>query len=339
VMLVNNIDVIFRHYLYILSRTNKSWYQDRGFLILPELIPHLTNSIVLPDIKVKDRSNLLSDIQNIDINKNYFDALEDISKYANYFSDGLDWSIFLSNKIYQEDKIKVAIKETFCLFKKLFPFLKDVTNLDVKILPLKFGAQCSFFSKVEKDTLYIFIVIREDMSFDYILDAYVSSLVALITGGKMEKEVTNWKSREEIGEFLLYNTNISKYINFDKHKKTLEMLNDENLQTVENVQLSKEYLKHLKMALPRTTLIDWDLFNEQLSYQEKIVAQKLYENKNRIVSYDDIASALYGEKAAEMFSLQHFAKVIENIRKKLYQIGIRNNQIFTKRGIGYVWIA
>lgn len=70
-----------------------------------------------------------------------------------------------------------------------------------------------------------------------------------------------------------------------------------------------------------------------LTKNESAVFDLLNENKNKIVSFDDIADSIWKENSAEKYSEYAITKQIERLKKKLPK-----NVIHVQRGVGYILI-
>ncbi len=130
------------------------------------------------------------------------------------------------------------------------------------------------------------------------------------------------KDRGEIGDVVWHKRNaVIEYL-FGKFKSQ---------EPLELAQESEKYLEKLGFS-NKTILIKLN----NLTKQEEDILNLLQQNEGNIVSFDEIANALWKNKVDEKFSLEAMAKVIENLRKKIRQSGINKEVIFTKRGSGYL---
>lgn len=76
-----------------------------------------------------------------------------------------------------------------------------------------------------------------------------------------------------------------------------------------------------------------------LTKSEKNVLIKLIQNKGEIISYDQIAETLWGQDYCNYFSIKAVNKIVERIKIKLKDHGIRKEIILNKRGLGYVYLG
>lgn len=130
------------------------------------------------------------------------------------------------------------------------------------------------------------------------------------------------KDRGEIGSVVWHKRNAVVEYLFGKFKSP---------ESIEIARKSEKYLEKLgfsiKTEIPKL---------KNLTRQEQDVLNILHANSGKIVSFDEIAEVLWKEKSDDKFSLEAMAKVIENLRKKIKQVGINKEIIFTKRGSGYL---
>ncbi|MFA7301508.1 MAG: helix-turn-helix domain-containing protein [Candidatus Shapirobacteria bacterium] len=132
------------------------------------------------------------------------------------------------------------------------------------------------------------------------------------------------KDKAEIGNMVWHKRNaVVEYLfGAEKFNNSVKLTTDSN-----------KYLEKLgfykKLILPKLN---------SLTIQEEKVWELLQNNAGEIVSFDQVANALWQDKVDDKFSLEAMAKVIENLRKKVRESGINKEMIFTKRGKGYILI-
>ena len=68
------------------------------------------------------------------------------------------------------------------------------------------------------------------------------------------------------------------------------------------------------------------------------VLKLIIKNKDKVVTFDEIAKNIWQEQVDDKFSLESLAKIIQNLRNKIRNKGIKKEVIFTKRGRGYVFV-
>lgn len=66
------------------------------------------------------------------------------------------------------------------------------------------------------------------------------------------------------------------------------------------------------------------------------VLKLIIKNKDKVVTFDEIAENIWQEQVDDKFSLESLAKIIQNLRNKIRNQGVKKEVIFTKRGNGYL---
>jgi hypothetical protein len=131
--------------------------------------------------------------------------------------------------------------------------------------------------------------------------------------------------REAIFNFLKHHTSLRNMLQWEP---------DTTLSPHMRLQGSN-YLK--KIGFPETKSWDVDAFTLTLTRIEKRAFTCLWKNAGTLVSFDDMADALWKEQADEKFSLYALAKIIQNLRTKLKKFGIQKETITTIRKQGYLF--
>lgn len=207
----------------------------------------------------------------------------------------------LKNIKYQNTKIN--FKEIINKYKN---DLKNVSKIEILITP--YGTTGSYYVK-NRD---IFITQRHTSTDKNFEKTLLLSIIKLKNKDRAEVGTINWIKRNSIVKYLLNikkNSNPKKYI-------------DEN----------KIYLN--KLGFP-TEKISFSKIIKTLTTQEEKVLKTLRTANTEIVSFDEMADILWGEKVDEKYSLEAISKVIQNLRDKIRLSGIHKNIIHTVRKKGY----
>jgi DNA-binding response OmpR family regulator len=109
---------------------------------------------------------------------------------------------------------------------------------------------------------------------------------------------------------------------------------------------SKQYLDELGFGLcarieiedGKFRLTGTDNYITNLSNQESRLLTFLIQNKNKYVTFEEIAKLLWEEEWASKYSSSSISKLVSQIRQKLVVNGVWWNPIKTKRGLGYVYV-
>ena len=94
-----------------------------------------------------------------------------------------------------------------------------------------------------------------------------------------------------------------------------------------------KYFKEL--GYPIKSFLNEDLSLHHLTLEENAMLDVLKEHRNEVVSFEDMASRIWGEHNVEKFSLYALSKILQRLRKKLLDNGIEEHIIHTQRGVGY----
>lgn len=73
-----------------------------------------------------------------------------------------------------------------------------------------------------------------------------------------------------------------------------------------------------------------------LTGKESRILQMLMDRRGEIVTYDEIATVLWGERMVDKFSLYAINKLFDRLRLKLQVSSINSNIIQSERGVGYL---
>lgn len=111
---------------------------------------------------------------------------------------------------------------------------------------------------------------------------------------------------------------------YPKKKSLLKILDTEFAGKL--AEESAQYLEKLK--LPSKKVVTKP---DGLTKAENIVFNLLLRNKNKLVSFDEIANWLWEDKSEEKYSEYAITKLIERLKKKLPK-----NLVQAQRGVGYI---
>lgn len=105
---------------------------------------------------------------------------------------------------------------------------------------------------------------------------------------------------------------------------------------------SEEYVRSLGFVLPKQELevksgkiwVKGKHEPKAFGKKEGVILKKLLERKGDVVTYDELADALWGE--GEFKSFWALAKLVERLRASLGEVGIEPKRIECVRGQGYI---
>ncbi|MCL5090931.1 MAG: winged helix-turn-helix domain-containing protein [Patescibacteria group bacterium] len=84
-------------------------------------------------------------------------------------------------------------------------------------------------------------------------------------------------------------------------------------------------------------LIDREPVKEKLSLREYQLLANFWQKQNQVITREEIAEILWGKDAYEKYSDWSIDKIIYQLRKKIKEIGLQENQLEAVKGRGYRW--
>lgn len=221
------------------------------------------------------------------------------------------------NVIYKKQRIKLQKLEAewknreLGFVKNIKNFFPKVKKLDIFVFPSFYGPVGSF----EIDKNKIIIKPRYDRS----VEAIQKLLVNALTNKYLVTKKTNWrKIQDKVNEIQ------DKIFPNSKLKQMKRILDSEFAGKL--AEENNKYLESLKVNSKFQILKP-----NNLTKSEKEVFNLLLRNKNKLVTYDQIAETIWGEFQDEKFSEYAITKLVERLKKKL-----PINIIHSQRGIGYL---
>lgn len=305
-------------------------YQKNGFIVTPKLESSNPKSVHFPDLAYS--KNFWKSI-NVNSNKNLNgDYPQSATKEVKQLLTDhkiKDTKSNLSKITKDWNKIEKGFFNDINKFLDFKKALSKVENINILITP--YGTRGSFNPPRVGNKFNLNVTSRIDLPAGNIAVGILQNLYIIDTwiGGEIGEE--SYIKRMSAISFLMKNTIFKKYypdfIDLTKPK----FVTDHTL-----IEKSKKFLKKLGFEDKKEEL---SKMLSNLTKQEESVINLLEYNKNRIVSFDQVARVIWKDKMDDKFSLEAMAKVIENLRKKIKLIGINKEVIFTKRGSGYILIT
>lgn len=230
--------------------------------------------------------------------------------------------VFLPEKfepelIFKKQKIKIQklerdfneIKDGFN--QNLKEFFPEVDKLEIVISPSLYGTVGSYSITDDK----IFIYPRYDRSNIGMQKLVINSLVSYYN------QKMSWIKIQELTSTI--------QDHFYPNKKSFIKI----LDTEFAGHLAEESAKYLeKLKSPSKFEVDKP---ENLTRSEKNVLNLLLRNKNKLVTFDQIAEEVWREKAYEKYSEYAITTIIKKIKKKLKQ-KTDKHIIQAQRSVGYI---
>jgi len=213
-----------------------------------------------------------------------------------------------------------------------FPgFAERHGNLEVKIT--RYGTVCSGEKLSE--------IMGEKVRYFLRNDADISQLAAMILNKIMyaqRKDLgVSWTKREALMDFIMTRPAMKKL--FPSFHPVFAQL---SLVPTKWRKFSENYVRELGIE---TVTPEWEvkqgkirlkakLLGKELTKQEKEVVKALVSNLGELVTYDELADALWGE--GEFKSFWAINKTLERLRGKLIKLGLEGERLESIRGQGYL---
>jgi hypothetical protein len=121
---------------------------------------------------------------------------------------------------------------------------------------------------------------------------------------------------------------ITKLVNLEKKNINPELI---EFHAKKLVELDKQFAKDKNIILVGDTKILLQEFSPQLSSTFKL----FYENANQVVTREQIAEEIWGEEYLDKYSDYAIDKLISKLRSQLDEMGLGDDVIKTKKGVGY----
>lgn len=312
----NDLEKEAEYICFLAKSISKGYYQNGSFHVLPYLENMNNKAVFFPDLNYSQNFwNKIIACPNKDLGKPF--PKECIDEVLGKLPKT---KIINATKIINEWQKKEKV--FFTALSKIFK--NNDLNLDIDILITNYGTLGSF--KVLKNKFYI--THRIDNHPDDIGRKILYCLVRNHLKRTAEIDEPEWYKRRDIVEYLLNNTNLKSII---LNTKTTAPRKKEQ----ELIKGSEEYLNKLGFSSKNHVVkvsgwgkitIEGKEIEKILTPKEFYVVKKLTTNKGRVVDFSEF------DKIPSLYAL---SKTIENIRKKLRNLGINKEIIFTKRGKGY----
>lgn len=235
---------------------------------------------------------------------------------------------FEPEKIYKKQKAKIQklekdfnkVKNEF--HRKLKNFFPEIDKLEITVSPSLYGTVGSY--NIEGGKIKVFP--RYDRTVNHLQKLIVTVLIHYYNYepiGILEKNTNRWKQKQEEA------ARIEKLVVKSKKSKSFVKI----LDTEFAGHLAEESAKYLeKLKAPSKFEVEKP---ENLTRSEKDVMNLLLRNKNKLVTFDQIAEEIWREKQFEKYSEYAITTIIKKIKKKLKQ-KTDKHIIQAQRGVGYI---
>lgn len=317
-------DLQANYICFLASQIAEGVYQKHGYVVLPYLTPY-PKTVYFPNLPYSSKFwRIIKKSPNKSVARLFPSKARDeirlLLSNIPQMSLPLDW----------ERKRRLLFKTLayMGLFISEIPRISSIT-----ILLTPFGTAGSFHHIIKKSGKIDVFITHRPSNPSHLAQTIILALL-LIQNQQYADE--KWQDKQIIADYLLSSTILSKLfpdfrLSYYKEKLPVKFLLD-----------GKNFLNKLGFGYFRKLkVVDSHIFwgekkiDKILSPQEKVVLTTLILRNREVVSHDEIAKALWGEKAEEKFSLWAITKLAQKIRVKLKSLGINNNLVYTVYGKGY----
>lgn len=218
-------------------------------------------------------------------------------------------------------------------------------NDKFNVVLTKIGSSSSFSRLFPNKPMQI--TVRTDIGTPGIAEAIITSYVTYIRNknlahiGKDLTKSTEWFVVEGISDYIMQTREMKKL--FPSFLPTLDSFRIDIKS--EEYQRSLEYMKKLGLNLESPLLITEDsIINTRtgepiqgLNDQEETILKLLIQSPNTVITYEEIAKALWRDNYFNKFSLNSINKTIHSLRLKFRLNNVLNSYISTIRRKGYIY--
>lgn len=313
-------------YLCFLAKNIQSeTYQKTNLPILP--YPTKSDCVFFPDLNFsgefwslikKSKSLHLSGIRSVQL----------VGISEKYISDLINLNDINKKEKILKDYWRQNYVKFFTLSKMIFnkDFSKGIKEIEILITP--FGTSGSFKNEGPR----VIMTTRTDLPNDSIFQTLLNALIRRKLNHLTETGTTRFIDRQKYLTFLLRHTAFSKIISTHTHSESEKITTDSNIFLT---KLGFPTDTTLQINDQKIVINSSDVSHIFTKYETTLL-KKLYEKFGKVVSFEEVAEAVWKDKLDEKFSLYSLAKIVEKIRKKLEDLGIQKEILKTARGKGYM---
>jgi DNA-binding winged helix-turn-helix (wHTH) protein len=330
------------YYIRQCAQIQEGFFQRIRAVVLPY---YREDAWFLPDYDLFNDSKFVKELHALreHINKNMDSSIADSffspSDYlVSTVADNLD-QIITETEISKDKANFEKIENRLTQFiQNTFPLADKIKS--IHIIPTKFGTGGSYYHQIDEDGSQSFII-------TYRIDKGIESVVKSITsrfitteGNFKSQNYSEWVIRQGICDFFFMHTKVKDLFSEHTLPGTLNFLKAYKGDLA--IESAKYYAK---LGYPIKSCFSIEesniTYNNEplvgLDNKEIEVLKKLIENSSRIVDFDSVAKAYWGEeKWLDKYSLYSLAKVIEKLRKSFQKNSIPEHILMTVRKRGYM---
>jgi DNA-binding winged helix-turn-helix (wHTH) protein len=332
-----NVNTEIRRLIFTAERVKNLFYQQNGFLVLPELSDNY-RSVYFPDYhysQIPDFWNAVPDVtQKKEMSKLKIDLPSNVNQTL---TKRIKKDLLSKNEIGKKKKEWQEVEKQFL---EILNSIFDLSGIKIIIRPTRFGTSSSYFPIFQNGDSKIIIYHRIDSDITTIAEVIITASIVFTASKKEIYKANFWEKKETATDFLFKYTKLAKL--FPSYIPTMKIL-EENTTCDKLMRKSFEYLKKLgyyvksplEIKDKKILINNKKIKKEDFSKEEQSILQEFISNRGKIVSFDRVGEIVWKDES-EKFSLWAIAKKIERIRKKIREYGVNYNVIETFRKKGYM---
>lgn len=335
--IVYSYDSEIRRILYTLEKVKSNFYQSNNFLLLDLKAPRIAGAVCLPRFPHQLNEELLSEI-NSQVTP-YLDSKHEV-KLPKKVRDELIENI---HTLMLSDEEVAAFKKSWLSVKSKFygavETIFDLSGIDFTICPTRFGTGGSTITQDEasKKVLLYFNI---DSDISSLASIMLMSLFSL-DGFRGSKEL--WRQRQVMVDYLFSKTKLVDI--FPKRKTTMLSALDKVVQDTSIVEMSNEFYNYLGYPVSGVITLDGETVKvngieadlNRYSPVHVLLVKYFLQNADRILSYEELAKVIWGDKWVSKYSIWALSKHISYLRRMLKDLGINPNRIQTYKKKGFLF--
>lgn len=315
--------------IHIASMMVNYFYEKRGFFVLPYNMPDNGKVIYFPNLAYNQVPHFWEKIK-----KEGRESIHD-EQFVKQVMELLPEPDLDAEKIRKE--WQKTEKKFWSLMEILAPkWFMGITEIEVRVT--KYGSSGTSYSTwAQNKPNKISIYVRADETKKNIIGALLLERLLTTDHGV---EYT-WEELMAIKDYMLTETALHEIV----PNRTPMLASIRQKQQGGLAEASRQYYQLLGIPMGEifstqgSKVLVHQKETEVVLRNEEMKALKYFiENKNKIVSYDELADAIWGEESYDRFSLQSMAKLMQRVREKVEAMGVFPQIIQTVKKSGYMLV-
>ena len=193
----------------------------------------------------------------------------------------------------------------------------------ISLLPTLYGSRGSFYPQKTKSGYIIHLSHRADFSVFDLARTILLALYKIDSRRSAEIGELSWDRRQAAVDFALTHSPLTRIFPTPKYQKP----------TSQDYAASKAYLSMLGLLEPAVP--DLAKLRPNLTVSEFLLLEKLMATPNQPVDYGTLGDVVWGAQVGDKYSLYALTKHVQNLRRKLSQAGYDPHLLKTSPSLGY----